>query len=238
MCGICGFINLKESARPSEAILKRMMDALIPRGPDDAGVYIDDIAALGHRRLSIIDLVTGHQPISSEDGSKVIIYNGEVYNFHKLKEKLLESGHRFKTHSDTEVVLHAYEEYGDKFPSYLNGMFALAIWDCRKKKLFIARDRFGKKPLYYGTFADKFIFGSELKSILRHPEVRRQIDLGALQRYLAYEYVTSPQTIFKGINKLEAGSWLALDGSKIHQGRYWDALPPLAEKSSSGLSVK
>jgi len=222
MCGICGYIHLDKSKRPSEAILKSMMDTLALRGPDDEGVYLADNVALGHRRLSIIDLETGHQPMSNEDGSITIVYNGEVYNFIELKEILLAKGHRFKTHSDTEVIIHAYEEYGEGCLKYFNGMFAFAIWDSKKEKLFIARDRFGKKPLYYATFDNQFIFGSELKSLLKHPSVRKEIDFDALSKYLAYEYVPSPYSIFRNIRKLEAGSKLALAQGAVKVERYWD----------------
>jgi len=199
-----------------------MMDAIVSRGPDDAGVFIGEGVALGHRRLSIIDLKTGHQPISSRDGSKVIVYNGEVYNFLELKTALLGRGHTFRTNSDTEVVLHAYEEYGEDCVMRFNGMFALAIWDSKEKSLFLARDRFGKKPLYYASFDNQFIFGSELKSILKHPAVKREIDQDALREYLAYEYVPSPHSIFRNIYKLEAGSRITVRNGVVRADRYWD----------------
>lgn len=199
-----------------------MMDTIAPRGPDDAGVFIGGPAALGHRRLSIIDLKTGHQPMFSNDGSKAIVYNGEVYNFIELKTALLGKGHVFNTNSDTEVVLHAYEEYGEDCVKHFNGMFALAIWDSGKKTLFLARDRFGKKPLYYASFDNQFIFGSELKALLKHPAVKKEIDLNALGKYLAYEYVPSPYSIFKNIYKLEAGSRISVKGAAVHKDRYWD----------------
>ena len=221
MCGICGYIHLDKSKKPSEEILKSMMSTLARRGPDDEGVYIKDNVALGHRRLSIIDLETGRQPITNEDGSVIIIYNGEVYNFPELKVRLERRGHLFKTHSDTEVVVHAYEEYGEDCLKYFNGMFSLAIWDSRQQSLFIARDRFGKKPLYYAVFDNQFIFGSELKALLKHPSVKREIDSSALSKYLAYEYVPSPYSIFKNINKLEAGSKLVLKDGDYKTGRWW-----------------
>ncbi len=199
-----------------------MMDTIVPRGPDDAGVFIKDNIALGHCRLSIIDLKTGHQPMLSADGAVAIVYNGEVYNFPELKTVLLGKGRRFATNSDTEVVLQAYEEYGEDCVKHFNGMFAFAVWDSRKKALFLARDRFGKKPLYYAAFDNQFIFGSELKALLKHPSVRRQIDLNALSKYLAYEYVPSPYSIFKNIYKLEAGSRLVLKGGSFATERYWD----------------
>ncbi|MCX5686714.1 MAG: asparagine synthase (glutamine-hydrolyzing), partial [Candidatus Omnitrophica bacterium] len=222
MCGICGYIHLDKSKRPNEAVLKNMMETLRKRGPDDEGVYLKDNVALGHRRLSIIDLETGHQPMSNEDGSITIVYNGEVYNFPELKDVLAKKGHVFNTHSDTEVVIHAYEEYGETCVKYFNGMFAFAIWDSRKNILFLARDRFGKKPLYYAVFDNQFIFGSELKALLKHPSVRKHIDVGALGQYLAYEYVPSPYSIFKNINKLEPASTLTLKNGRIKTDHYWD----------------
>ena len=197
MCGICGYIHLDGSRDASENILRAMTDTLAHRGPDDSGYYLGRGAALGHRRLSIIDLETGHQPIFNEDKTLVIVYNGEVYNFPELKEALVKKGHRFSTHSDTEVILHAYEEYGEDCVKRFNGMFAFAIWDAKNEKLFLARDRFGKKPLYYAVFDNRFIFGSELKALLKHPSVKREISPEALSKYLAYEYVPSPLSILK-----------------------------------------
>lgn len=199
-----------------------MMDTIASRGPDDAGVFIGGAAALGHRRLSIIDLKTGHQPMLSDNGSKSIVYNGEVYNFLELKTALLGKGHKFRTNSDTEVVLHAYEEYGEDCVKHFNGMFAFAIWDSVNKTLFLARDRFGKKPLYYASFDNQFIFGSELKALLKHPAVKREIDPNALGKYLAYEYVPSPYSIFKDIYKLEAGSRILVKNGALKVDRYWD----------------
>ena len=230
MCGICGYIYLDKSKRPSEAILKNMMDVLAPRGPDDQGIFLKDNVALGHRRLSIIDLETGHQPMFNEDGSIAIVYNGEIYNFPHLKDVLIEKGHHFKTHSDTEVIIHAYEEYGEDCVKHFNGMFAFAMWDSRRDVLFLARDRFGKKPLYYATFDNQFIFGSELKSLLKHPSARRQIDLDALGKYLAYEYVPAPYSIFKNIKKLEPASWLTLKNGEPEIKSYWDLKFDCAQK--------
>lgn len=199
-----------------------MMDAISHRGPDDSGVYVKGAAALGHRRLSIIDLKTGHQPMSSGDGRLTIVYNGEVYNFLEIKTSLLGKGYKFSTNSDTEVVLRAYEAYGEDCVKHFNGMFAFAIWDSSKKTLFLARDRFGKKPLYYTARGNQFVFGSELKAVLRHPAVRREIDIQSVSKYLAYEYVPSPNSIFKNIHKLEAGSRLTVDDGAIRMDRYWD----------------
>ena len=222
MCGICGYIQLDSAKRASESVLNDMMATLSHRGPDDRGLYIKGNVALGHTRLSIIDLQTGHQPIFNEDGSMAIVYNGEIYNFQELKKNLEEKGHRFKTHSDTEVIVHAYEEYGEGCLKYFNGMFALAIWDSKRRELFLARDRFGKKPLYYASFDNQFIFASEMKAVLKHPSVRRRIDIRSLGKYLAYEYVPSPHSIFKDIYKLEAGCRLLVKDGTNSIARYWD----------------
>jgi len=207
-----------------------MMDTLSPRGPDDQGAYIKKNVALGHRRLSIIDLKTGHQPMQNEDGSVAIVYNGEVYNFPELKATLSAKGHRFHTTSDTEVVLRAYEEYGEECVIHFNGMFAFALWDARKNVLFLARDRFGKKPLYYGTFDNQFMFSSELKAILKHPSVRREIDFDALRKYLAYEYVPSPYSIFRNIYKLESGCLMTVKNGEVKLRRYWDLKFDISER--------
>jgi asparagine synthase (glutamine-hydrolysing) len=222
MCGICGYMHLDSSKRPSEEILKGMTAALVHRGPDDEGFYLKDNIGLGHRRLSIIDLDTGRQPIFNEDSTIAIVYNGEVYNFPELKEILSKKGHAFRTRSDTEVVLHAYEEYGEDCVKLFNGMFAFAIWDSRNRKLFLGRDRFGKKPLYYCVFDNQFIFASELKSILRHPSVRKEIDLKSLGKYLSYDYIPSPGSIFRNIYKLEAGSKMSVGASGYRTTAYWD----------------
>jgi len=222
MCGICGYVHLDRTKQASGSILTVMMDTLSARGPDDAGTFVKDNIALGHRRLSIIDLSTGHQPMSNEDGSIVIVYNGEIYNFLEIKTFLEKKGHRFKTHSDTEVVIHAYEEFGEDCLNRFNGMFAFALWDSRREILFLARDRFGKKPLYYAFFDNQFLFASELKAILKHPGARRRLDLNAVSKYLAYEYVPSPHSIFKDIQKLVAGSKLILKNGSKTVSRFWD----------------
>jgi asparagine synthase (glutamine-hydrolysing) len=199
-----------------------MMDTLVHRGPDDSGFFVKENVALGHRRLSIIDLKTGHQPMFNEDASIALIFNGEIYNFQDIKEPLMKKGHIFKTHSDSEVIVHAYEEYGEDCVKKFNGMFAFALWDSKKRSLFLARDRFGKKPLYYGVFDNNFIFGSELKALLKHPSTRREIERSSLSKFFAYEYVPSPGSIFKGIYKLEAGNRLTLKGCEYRTSQYWD----------------
>ena len=228
MCGIAGFVDRWDSgqARPVEeraAILDSMCRIIEHRGPDDQGVTLDRGVALGMRRLSIIDLAGGHQPISGEDGSVSIVYNGEIYNFHELKDRLEAAGHKFKTHCDTETVLHGYEEFGPDCLKDLRGMFAFAIWDAKKQVLFIARDRAGKKPLYYSvTRGGSLIFGSELKVLLQHPDVEREIDPKALDAYFTLGYIPDPYSIFKNVKKLPPGHYLTFSQGRLDVKQYWD----------------
>ena len=224
MCGICGFVNLGARATPPDpAILEAMKACIVHRGPDGEGSALLDSAALGMRRLAIIDVEGGDQPIYNETGELAIVFNGEVYNFPSLRPGLEAKGHVFATRTDTEVILHLYEDRGEVCLQALNGMFAFAIWDRRRQELFLARDRMGKKPLYYAVTPRSFVFASELKSLLAHPDIRPEIDFDALNQYLTYEYVPAPRTIFKGIYKLPAGHCLTLhcDGH-ISVRRYWD----------------
>ena len=224
MCGITGFVRTDKGDVPGTAeLIGRMCQAIIHRGPDDSGVMIKGGTVLGMRRLSIIDLAGGHQPISGEDGTVTIVFNGEIYNFRELHPLLKSRGHTFKTHSDTEAIVHAYEEFGPSCVDHLRGMFTFAIWDDRNQKLFLARDRVGKKPLYY-TVTDRgtFVFGSELKSLLVHPEVKREINLVALDAYLTLGYVPDPQCIFKDIYKLAPGHHLTLSKNGVDVQQYWD----------------
>lgn len=192
------------------------------RGPDDDGFYFCQNVALGMRRLSIIDLDTGRQPISNEDGSIRVVFNGEIYNFHELRRNLIARGHRFTTHSDTEVLVHLYEDYGDDLTSHLNGMFAFALWDERRARLLIARDRMGEKPLYFTQVPDRvFIFASELKSLVTHPLVERRVNLLALRKYLQYEFVPSPHTMLEGVYKLPPAHRLVLEDGRWRIERYW-----------------
>jgi len=199
-----------------------MTASLKHRGPDDQGFYIKDKIGLGHRRLSIIDRKTGHQPIANEDKTVWLIFNGEIYNFLELKKDLESKGHRFQTQTDTEAIVHLYEEKGDDFLNELNGMFSLALWDEKKNRLFLARDRLGQKPLYYSLVNDTLIFGSELKSLFKHPLIKKEIDFDSLNKYLIYEYVPTPQTIIKGIKKLEPGHFLVYQDGNFKNDRYWD----------------
>jgi asparagine synthase (glutamine-hydrolysing) len=221
MCGICGIYNL--DGRPVERdLLARMNSTLIHRGPDDEGYYINKNVGLGHRRLSIIDLNTGQQPIYNEDKSNVIVFNGEIYNFLELKSELEKEGHFFRTRTDTEVILHGYEQWGADCVSHLRGMFAFAIWDKRKKSVFLARDRLGKKPLYYYANGIKILFASELKAIIEDGTIPREINIEALSDYLSLGYVPAPKTIFKGIYKLLPGHTLLYKNGNLILRKYWD----------------
>lgn len=222
MCGICGFVNL-DASPPDPQVLEAMKDRIIHRGPDGEGSALLDGAALGIRRLAIIDVEGGSQPIYNETGDIAIVFNGEAYNFQDIRPSLDGRGHQFTTRSDTEVVLHLYEEKGAECLQQLNGMFALAIWDRRRQELFLARDRMGKKPLYYAMTPQSFVFASELKSLLAHPDIEPQLDFDGLNQYLTYEYVPAPRTIFKGVSKLPAGHCLVLDrNGRLSTRQYWD----------------
>jgi len=208
MCGIAGIINI--DSNPERLLLEEMCRIMTHRGPDGEGYYIDGPVALGHRRLSIIDIEGGKQPLSNEDGTIWITYNGEIYNFLELKEELTGKGHRFKTKSDTETIVHAYEEHGIKCLEKLRGMFAFGVWDDKKKVLFLARDRLGKKPLYYYFDNKKFVFASELKAILQDKRINKKINTKAVADYLTYNYIPFPETIFRGIYKLPPGHFMTV----------------------------
>ncbi|HEX8336802.1 MAG TPA: asparagine synthase (glutamine-hydrolyzing), partial [Pyrinomonadaceae bacterium] len=222
MCGIVGMVNLDGRAADA-ALLARMNEAIFHRGPDEDGVYLKGHVGLGMRRLAIIDLQGGQQPISDEAGTAFIVYNGEVYNYREVRRELEARGHRFHTDCDTEVVLHAYLEYGEDCPRHLRGMFAFAVWDERRQELFVARDRVGKKPLLYSKTATAFVFGSEFSALLRHPSVGREIDRAALDDYLTFMCVPAPQTAYRDIRKLEPGHTLTLNrAGEISTRRYWE----------------
>jgi asparagine synthase (glutamine-hydrolysing) len=221
MCGILGFINIDRENRVDERIAHAMAAAIRHRGPDDEGFYFKNNVALGMRRLSIIDLATGRQPISNEDGSVWVVFNGEIYNFRELRQRLLARGHQFSTSSDTEVIVHLYEDHGDELVDHLNGMFAFALWDERRQRLLIARDRMGEKPLYFAQTANSFIFASELKSLIIHPEVERRVNLLALRKYLQYEFVPSPHTMIKGARKLRPAQRLIFENGEWRTESYW-----------------
>jgi asparagine synthase (glutamine-hydrolysing) len=221
MCGILGFINTERTRPADEQIARAMAAAIIHRGPDDEGFYFKENVALGMRRLSIIDLATGRQPISNEDGSVWVVFNGEIYNFPELRQKLLSRGHQFSTHSDTEVIVHLYEDHGDDLVDHLNGMFAFALWDERRRRLLVARDRMGEKSLYFTRTANSFIFASELKSLVVHPEVERRVNLLALRKYLQYEFVPSPHTMIEGVHKLRPAHRLIFEKGEWRTEPYW-----------------
>ncbi len=238
MCGIAGIIH--SDGRPVDCqVLKRMTDTLVHRGPDDEGYYInrDDLGGmgakwqygpgngnvgLGHRRLSIIDLASGHQPMANADETIWIVFNGEIYNFPALRKELSQKGYRFQTRCDTETIIYAYEEWGDDCVSHLRGMFAFALWDQRRRRLFIGRDRLGIKPLYYFWDGSTFLFGSELKAILAFPGISRDINPQAMADYFALLYIPAPKSIFTNIVKLPAGHSLTLEEGTLQQKQYWD----------------
>ena len=229
MCGIAGFIARNRRQDSSET-LHNMLKVISYRGPDDAGIYEattqNDLynVALGHRRLSIIDLSTGHQPIGNEDGSVQVVFNGEIYNFNELRRELTLLGHRFATTSDTEVIVHAYEEFGEECVERFRGMFAFALWDEKQQKLFIARDRFGKKPLFISEANGVLLFASEIKSILAYPGVTVDVNQKAIWDYFAYRYVPGPATLFNGIRKLPPGCYAVWKGGKLYERSYYQ--PP------------
>ncbi len=223
MCGICGIATPSSSEPVSAALLQAMCRTLVHRGPDDEGILADTKAGLGARRLSIIDLAGGHQPLSNEDGTIWVAHNGEVYNFPELREELISRGHGFSTRTDTETIVHAYEQWGEGFVQRLRGMFAFALWDKTEQRLLLVRDRLGVKPLYYSLLDDRtLVFGSELKAVLIHPRVRREVEPEALNFFLTLEYIPAPLSIFRGIHKLPAGHWLAYKDGRVEVKKYWD----------------
>ena len=222
MCGIVGIINHDRNEAADAQTLRAMAAALIHRGPDDEGFYCKNNVALGMRRLSIIDLDSGQQPISNEDGSVWVVFNGEIYNFPELRELLLSRGHQLRTRTDTEVIVHLYEEYGAELTAHLNGMFAFALWDEKRQRLLIARDRMGEKPLYFAQLAQRaFVFASELKALVVHPLIKRRINMLALRKYLQYEFVPSPHTMIEGVQKLRPAHRLIWENGRWRTERYW-----------------
>ena len=218
MCGFCGFVAKKAD---KENTIKNMMDKIVYRGPDSSGVYTDEDIALGFRRLSIIDINEGAQPIYNEDKSKVILFNGEIYNYQDIRKDLIEKGHTFTTKTDTEVLIHGYEEYGEDLLNKLRGMFAFAIWDNNSKELIIARDFFGIKPMYYMKNNDSFIFGSEIKCILEYPDIEKKLNIHALQNYLSFQYGVPNETFFENIYCLPPAHILKYKDGNVEIKRYW-----------------
>ncbi|MBQ2581779.1 MAG: asparagine synthase (glutamine-hydrolyzing), partial [Ruminococcus sp.] len=220
MCGIVGFTNKVADA---EGVIEKMMDRIKHRGPDASGKYVDEGIALGHRRLSIIDISSqGDQPIFNEDKSLVLIFNGEIYNYLDIREELVKAGHVFTTNTDSEVLIHGYEQYGTKLLGKLRGMFSFVIWDKNKQELFGARDFFGIKPMYYALMGESFMFGSEIKSFLEHPDFKKELNEATLENYLTFQYSPTKETFFKNVYKLMPAHYFIYSGGKLEIKRYWD----------------
>jgi len=229
MCGIAGYINFEKSNTASKDVLKQMTDVIEHRGPDGEGFYLKDNVALGHRRLSIIDLCTGDQPMFNDDKSVAIVFNGEIYNYIELREELITLGHKFKTTSDTEVIIRAYEQWGVDCQSKLNGCWDFAIWDDKEKQMLLSRDRIGEKPLHYSVYNNTFIFGSEIKSLFAFG-VPDEKDLSLTELYLYLKCIPAPYTFFKHIKKLRPGHFLLVKGNDVKEIKYWD-LPDIDENN-------
>ena len=211
MCGICGHLNSERDRPMNAALLIRMNQTLQHRGPNDEGFYADGNISMAMRRLSVIDLVGGKQPVTNEDGTVAVTFNGEIYNFKQLRTELIQAGHRFATNSDTEVIVHAYEQWDDDALNHFNGMFAIALWDKRRERLLLARDRMGKKPLYWHHSQEGLLWGSEAKALLAVPWIERRVNTLALHHYLTLQYVPDPLTIFENINKLPTAHKLVVE---------------------------
>lgn len=231
---MCGFVGFTGQLAQGESVLKNMMDAIIHRGPDSAGTHIDENISLGFRRLSIIDLDSGTQPMYNETGDIVIVFNGEIYNYQELREELINKGHVFSNNADTEVLIHGYEEYGEDLLKRLRGMFAFVIWDSRKKKLFGARDFFGIKPFYYAVVDGQLVFASEIKSILMYTPYKKEMNKDALENYLTFQYSVLPETFFKGIYKLMPSHSITFENGKVDIKRYWE--PVFEPDENTGLN--
>jgi len=238
MCGICGRLNWGRPGTADVELLRTMNAQLTHRGPDDDGFFSGDLSGSGPlsgsiglamRRLAIIDVAGGQQPMENETGEVVVVFNGEIYNFQELRSELAAAGHQFKTHSDTEVIVHGYEVWGDAVAQKLNGMFAFALWDKRRNRLLIARDHMGIKPVYYAVLGDRLVFGSEIKSLLADPAVPRDIDPLAIDDYLSLRYIPAPRSIYQAIRKLEPASLLVWEGGRVVITKYWAYDPPEAE---------
>ena len=230
---MCGFVGFTGGLAQREKVLQEMMDAIIHRGPDSAGTYIDDDIALGFRRLSIIDLDSGSQPMYNENRDMVIVFNGEIYNYKELRDELIKKGHVFANNADTEVLIHGYEEYGEELLTKLRGMFAFVIWDSKKKKLFAARDFFGIKPFYYALVDGQLVFASEIKSILKYTPYKKEMNRDALENYLTFQYSVLPETFFKGIYKLMPSHCLTFENGRLDIKRYWE--PVFEPDENTGL---
>ena len=224
MCGICGFTGeIVNRNTDKQTVITRMADVITHRGPDDCGYHVEDDIAMGFRRLSIIDLSEGHQPIYNEDKTMVLTFNGEIYNYRELREELIAKGHVFTTHSDSEVLIHGFEEWQEDLLNRLRGMFGFAIWNRVKKELFIARDFFGIKPMHYAMVGDNFVYGSELKSILEFPGFEKKFNYRTLDNYLSFQYAVPPETFFEGVYCLMPAHYLWYRDGKITTTRYWES---------------
>ncbi|MEE8575868.1 MAG: asparagine synthase (glutamine-hydrolyzing), partial [candidate division Zixibacteria bacterium] len=226
MCGIAGYFHLDGQSKPEYELIGRMVNALRHRGPDEFGAYFDDRCALGQARLSIIDLAGGSQPLSNEDRSIWVSYNGEIYNYIELRSELEKAGHQFRTNSDTEVIVHAYEEYGADCMSHFNGQFAFALYDSKQKRLLISRDRLGIRPLFYTIHDGRIYFASEIKSLFCNRSIPRRLDLCGLDETFTWWTSAAPKTLFEGINELEAGCFIEVVEGELRHGRYWDMAFP------------
>ena len=242
MCGIAGIASVR---RPDAALVRRMCDSLVHRGPDGFGLHEDDGAAVGMRRLAIVDVAGSQQPVYNEDRTVAAVFNGELYNFRELREGLRRRGHRFTTRGDSECLVHLYEDYGDDLVHQLRGMFAFAIWDAAARRLLLARDRVGKKPLYWRDDGMSLAFGSELKALVADPALHRRIDPVALHHYLTYQYVPAPWSIYQDVQKLPPGHLLAWQDGVTKVSRYWkldcypaaDRLHPRSCRAAEGLAA-
>jgi asparagine synthase (glutamine-hydrolysing) len=243
MCGIAGLHDGDPRGVADEPLVHAMLDTIVHRGPDDWGVHADGPVAFGVRRLSIIDVAGGHQPIANEDGTVVVAYNGEIYNYRELRERLRRSGHTLRTRADTEVIAHLYEELGDDCVHELDGMFGFALWDARRRRLLLVRDRLGIKPLYWARAGGQLVFGSEIKALLQHPGLRARLDQDALAAFLLLKYVPAPQTMFAGISALPPGHLLVSDADGVRIRRWWDVsfrraeVPPSEEEAAEMLTA-
>jgi asparagine synthase (glutamine-hydrolysing) len=222
MCGIAGIYNYATCAPVDLEVLRRMTNLLVHRGPDGEGYYVENGLGLGHRRLSIIDIAGGKQPIFNEDGTVAVVFNGEIYNYLELRRIVEGRGHVLKTKTDTETIVHLYEDFGEDCVGMLRGMFAFALWDSRRRALLLARDRVGKKPLYYADLNGTLVFGSELKAVIEYPGAPRDIDAQAVADYFSFQYIPAPKTVFQHVRKLRAGHYLVVTPHAVRDREYWD----------------
>src|SRR5437588_11828009 len=234
MCGICGIFEYDDRREMPGETVHRMNQTMVHRGPDDGGVFTGPGIGLGHRRLSIIDLAGGHQPMSNEDGTIWVLLNGEIYNYPGLREELLQRGHNFATRSDTEAIVHLYEEVGEDCFGRLRGMFSIAIWDSRNRKMVLARDGVGKKPLFYAANGKRIIFGSELKALLTADSLSREIDEQAVSDYFSFGYIPAPKTIYRAARKVMPGHYVVASAQGIQERQYWDLSFANVQQRSEG----